>query len=48
MALLNGVTLQTNTNIVVPTTTGTAVNGTVKMVSGKLQIYYSGAWKKLD
>lgn len=47
MALLNGVALQTGTNIVVPTTTGTLTNGVVRMNGTRLEVYYSAQWNRI-
>lgn len=45
MATLNGVTFQANSNLVIPSTSGTPVNGTIKYTGGQLQIYFGGSWK---
>lgn len=43
----NGLSLVSGTHFVVPTSSGTAVNGTVKLNGNILQIYYNTVWINL-
>lgn len=43
----NGLSLVSGTNFIVLTTSGTAVDGTLKLNGNILQIYYSSVWINL-
>jgi hypothetical protein len=45
--IANGLSLNSGTNFIVPPSSGTPVNGTMRLNGNSLQIYYNAVWINL-